>query len=465
MRREYPGKKTRFRWFHALLGALALGGVLLFAALLSLKSPIPALAFNPGQNGHPTSGHFSDLKGRAGDVSFTFKQNMTIGCTGNTAQVFDIQLDYSISGGPLPAGAFVIVYLSPNNGAINSNAGGDAAGYIATVESNEISLPMAGLSGSGTLPFSITVTLPFQLDGGGVLGVIADDVSWTGEPGKWRPTKTNSIGCQDIATPTSSPTDTPTATNTPTSTPTNTATPTDTPTNTPTETPTPTNTPTTTPTKTPIPTDTPTATPIPTDTPTETPIPTDTPTETPIPTDTPTATPTDTSTPIPTDTPTATQTAAPTATETPTGTPPTATPVPSATSTPPTATPVPSATGTPPTATPTIIPTSTAVPTSTPTGTLRAAATSTPLPTAANAPLPTSTRVTQVLPARMEPTRTPVSRVLAAPTLVIRELPRTGSGPGDAGLPWPGVLGGLLAVAGLLVLFSALYRRLSDTKR
>ena len=219
------------------------------------------------------------------------------------------------------------------------------------------------------------------------------------------------------------------------------ATPTPTPTNTPTETPIPTDTPTATPTD--------TSTPIPTDTPTETPIPTDTPTATPMPTDTPT----DTSTPMPTDTPSPTETVAPVATATPVNTPP------------PTATPVPSATGTPPTATPTIVPTSRAVPTSTPTGTLPAAATSTPLPTAANAPLPTSTRVTQVLPTGMEPTRTPVSRVLAAPTPVIRELPRTGSGPGDAWFPWPAVLGGLFAVAGLLVLFSALYRRLSDTKR
>ena len=283
------------------------------------------------------------------------------------------------------------------------------------------------------------------------------------------PTPTNTPTETPIPTntPTSTPTETPTPTNTPTNTPTKTPTPTNTPTNTPTETPIPTDTPTATPTdtSTPIPTDTPTETPIPTDTPTatptdtSTPIPTDTPTETPIPTDTPTATPmptdtpTDTSTPMPTDTPSPTETVAPVATATPVNTPP------------PTATPVPSATGTPPTATPTIVPTSRAVPTSTPTGTLPAAATSTPLPTAANAPLPTSTRVTQVLPTGMEPTRTPVSRVLAAPTPVIRELPRTGSGPGDAWFPWPAVLGGLFAVAGLLVLFSALYRRLSDTKR
>ena len=51
---------------------------------------------------------------------------MTINCTGDgTAQQFNIKLDYSISGAALPAGSTLIVYLSPNNGAINNNAGGD----------------------------------------------------------------------------------------------------------------------------------------------------------------------------------------------------------------------------------------------------------------------------------------------------------------------------------------------------
>ena len=72
---------------------------------------------------------------------------MTINCDGDgTAQQFNIKLDYSISGAALPAGSTLIVYLSPNNGAINDNAGGDEAGYIATVESNQGSIDMSGLS-------------------------------------------------------------------------------------------------------------------------------------------------------------------------------------------------------------------------------------------------------------------------------------------------------------------------------
>ena len=49
----------------------------------------------------------------------------------------------------LPAGASLVIYLSPNQGAINNNANGDEAGYIADVESNYgvINFP-GGLSGS-----------------------------------------------------------------------------------------------------------------------------------------------------------------------------------------------------------------------------------------------------------------------------------------------------------------------------
>ncbi|HEU5205003.1 MAG TPA: hypothetical protein VFU17_11955, partial [Candidatus Limnocylindrales bacterium] len=148
-------------------------------------------AFNPGENGTPTSGNHTDLNGRGGDVTFDFQTNMTINCDGDgTAQQFNIKLDYSVTGDPLPAGSTLVVYLSPNNGAINNNAGGNEAAYIQTVESNEISIDVSGLDGSGTLNIAIPVTDPFQLNGGGVLGVIADDVDGTA----WT-TKTNSINC------------------------------------------------------------------------------------------------------------------------------------------------------------------------------------------------------------------------------------------------------------------------------
>ena len=61
---------------------------------------------------------------------------------------FTFKLDYNVTG-TLAAGSTVVVYLSPNQGAINGNAGGDEAGYIADVESNFVVLDVGNLSGSG----------------------------------------------------------------------------------------------------------------------------------------------------------------------------------------------------------------------------------------------------------------------------------------------------------------------------
>jgi hypothetical protein len=257
-----------------------LGVVAMLAIAILGPSAGSALAgtFNPGQNGHPTSGHLTDLKGRGGDVVFKFQTNMTINCDGSTTQQFNMKLDYDITGAALPAGSTLVVYLSPNQGAINNNAGGDEAGYISTVESNEGSVDMSGLSGSGTLTIHVSVSHPFQLSGGGVLGVIADDKDGTSA---WT-TKTNSINCGEaLATPTPTPTEAPTPT------------PTEAPTPTPTEAPTPT--PTEAPTPTVAPTPTPTAIPTEAPTPTPTAIPTEAPTPTPTataPAATPTPTPT-----------------------------------------------------------------------------------------------------------------------------------------------------------------------------
>ena len=106
-------------------------GWLAVASMLALAMIGPGTglvaAFNPGENGTPTSGDKTDLQGRGDDVTFNFQTNMTIDCESDgTAQQFNIKLDYSISGAALPAGSTLVVYLSPNNGAINNNAGGDA---------------------------------------------------------------------------------------------------------------------------------------------------------------------------------------------------------------------------------------------------------------------------------------------------------------------------------------------------
>ena len=191
-------------------------------------------AFTAGDNGHPTNGPYTDLKG--GTAIFTFEQNAQLTCDGNNGALgFTFKLDYSVTG-TLPAGATVVVYLSPNQGAINGNANGNAAAYIAAVESNYSVVAVGGLSGTGTLTINLSVTTPFQLASGGVLGVGAWQVNTTSSPVT---NKTNSLNCTDATpTPTPTPNVTPTPTPRVTPTPTPVVTPTPTPTPTPTAKPT-----------------------------------------------------------------------------------------------------------------------------------------------------------------------------------------------------------------------------------
>ena len=169
----------------AAIAALAL-------SMLYLISPVKAAdPFSPGQNGNPTDGTPSDLNG--GVANFTFEQNATLTCDGDTALGFDFTVNYDVTG-TLPAGASLVIYLSPNQGAINNNAGGDAAGYIADVESNYIVKDVSGLTGSGSFDVNVPVGTSFELNGGGVLGVFASEdgaggQSWSG--------KTNSVQCSE----------------------------------------------------------------------------------------------------------------------------------------------------------------------------------------------------------------------------------------------------------------------------
>ena len=211
-------------------------------ALWALLGPgvAPAAAFTPGENGHPTSGPYSDLKG--GSATFTFQANAILYCDSeNGASGFTFHLDYSVTG-TLPVSASLVAYLSPNNGAVNGNSGGDDAGYIAAVESNYTVLDIGGLTGSGTLDFDLTITAPFTLASGGVLGVIATEADETIVSNS----KTNSLNCTEAQPTPTPPVETPTPTPTPTPTgsvlPTQSASPTPTPEVTPTppvETPTP----------------------------------------------------------------------------------------------------------------------------------------------------------------------------------------------------------------------------------
>ncbi len=186
-------RTPRFR----LAGWIAVGAMLALA-VFGPAGVEAAGGYTPGGNGHPTNGPYSDLKGGSG--TFTFEQNGQLFCTANdTATSFSFKLDYSNAS--LPAGASIVVYLSPNQGAINANAGGDDASYIAAVESNYGVITFAsGLSGSGTLDVQVNVTTAFQATGGGILGVVATESDGTSVT----TSKTNSLNCTE-ANPTPTP--------------------------------------------------------------------------------------------------------------------------------------------------------------------------------------------------------------------------------------------------------------------
>ena len=173
----------------------------LLISLVAAVRPGTVSAFTAGDNGHPTNGPYSDLKGGSG--TFTFQTDGQLFCDSNdTASGFKFHLDYSNAS--LPAGASLVIYLSPNQGAINNNANGNASAYIAAVESNYgvINFP-SGLSGSGTLTINLSVTTPFQATGGGILGVVATESDGTIVTNS----KTNSLNCTEAAsTPTPTPT-------------------------------------------------------------------------------------------------------------------------------------------------------------------------------------------------------------------------------------------------------------------
>jgi hypothetical protein len=212
--------------------ALAAAASLLLALAFSVRPPAVA-AFTAGDNGHPTGGQSSDLMGV--DATFSFHDDATMSCSDNDVQSVSFKIDYTADA-EFPSGAHLIVYLSPNNGAINGNAGGDEAGYIADVESNYVVLDLSGLSGSGTLTGSVNVTTGFVADTGGILGVIANEADGTIVSNS----KTNSLNCGEAtptATPTQSPSQTPSQTPSETPSQTPSQTPSETPSQTPSETP------------------------------------------------------------------------------------------------------------------------------------------------------------------------------------------------------------------------------------
>jgi hypothetical protein len=171
-----------------IIAAVAMG-IIALALGYFVHPAYAADTFTPGQNGAPTDGTHSDLLG--GTANFTFEQDAVLSCDGDTATSFTFTVDYDITG-TLPDGATLVVYLSPNQGAINNNGGSDPDAYIAAVESNYTVVDVGGLSGTGSFEVTVDVTSDFQLAGGGVLGVFASEdggQSWDG--------KTNSLQCSE----------------------------------------------------------------------------------------------------------------------------------------------------------------------------------------------------------------------------------------------------------------------------
>ena len=214
----------------------------------------------------PNDGHGSNPMG----VSYGINQDGVMYCSGDAVSGLGGTYDLTVSG-TAPSGAYLVLYLTPNNG---SNAD-----PIGNVEDNHVHIDISGMS-SGTYPWSLTITSPFTVSKGGILALFATP----GAADDWTGGRSNSLNCTE-AQPTPTPTPTEVV-----------------PTPTPTEV---------------VPTPTPTEV-VPTPTPTEV-VPTPTPTEvvpTPTPTPTATATATATTTTPPTNPPTTPPTTPPTPTPT-----------------------------------------------------------------------------------------------------------------------------------------------------
>jgi hypothetical protein len=180
----------------------------------------------------PTDGTTSNLQGIAGSYTNVLidgaggtNQDTILFCDDDTATQFTSHISFHLSE-TAPAGSFFTVYLTPNGGAQLSPAGVD-------ITENQGTIDTSGLTaGDHTLAITLNVTTSFSITSGGVLLVIADDVS-----GAEFHSKSNSLNCTESTptpTPTEEPTPTPTATPTEEPTPTPTATPTEEPTPTPT---------------------------------------------------------------------------------------------------------------------------------------------------------------------------------------------------------------------------------------
>ena len=143
----------------------------------------------------PNSGHKSNPMG----ASYSINQDAKIFCSGETVGSVSGTFDLSVQG-TAAQGAYLIVYLTPNNGS-NANP-------IGNVEDNEAKINLAGKT-SGTYPWSLTITSPFTATSGGILALFATP----GAADDWAGGRANSLQCAE-SQPTPSPTPSPSPTGT-----------------------------------------------------------------------------------------------------------------------------------------------------------------------------------------------------------------------------------------------------------
>src|SRR3954453_5174767 len=158
-------EKRKFR----TAGWLAVAG-LVGAALVA---PGAVSAAGPGGDDNlPNSGDTSNTGGvtpTMGTAEMTCDDGSVLGVSGS------FTLD-----GTAPAGSYVVIYLTPNNGSDASPAG--------NVEDNQVTIDISGKSGD--VAFSMPISAPFTTTKGGVLAVFAKD-----QDGSVFTSKSNSLNC------------------------------------------------------------------------------------------------------------------------------------------------------------------------------------------------------------------------------------------------------------------------------
>jgi hypothetical protein len=189
-----PGGRRR----HLLGKLLSASAVAALVAGLVATGAAPALAAGPGNNGlNPTgNGTTSDatlgtsLTAAGGSATMDgAKGHSSLTCSGNNAQSATGSFTLTKT---LDVGSTIVVYLVPNNG---SNAVGDV-----TKNQTTVTLTSSNNTTGSVINWSISVTSPFTVSTGGILGVFAVNADYNPptDPGtSIGSSKTYSLNCTE----------------------------------------------------------------------------------------------------------------------------------------------------------------------------------------------------------------------------------------------------------------------------